>query len=235
MTAAGFTATWTAVDHASSYDWTLSTADDYNNVAPANTKGSGNVTTASANITSLTLTTDTYYLYVKTKGDGKTYADADGASSARAFMIQIDFTSDSQRPDGFPTSTKGTTATAYTIDGYSFTFYGTSGNGYKWNAPTEKYLINGKSGAYILTPAISGKTLKNISFTTSSGNSSSVVLNIKSANGNTDFFNNTSAVGVGTSKSWTLTGTPTANTSYRLQVMSAHNIQLTKLSLMYSF
>lgn len=220
-----FTATWTAVANASSYDWILSTSSTSAGITVGNTKASGNVTSATCSGSTLSLSTGTYYLYVKTKGNGTTYTDADDYAKEDVIMIAIDFTSTSQRPGDFPTSS-GTKTGTHTIDGYSFSF--SAQTAYYWNS----YLMLGKTGSYILTPAISGKKLSNVSFSTTSGVSTNVIPNIKSSDGSSTIYNNASAVAKSSSYSWNLTST-SANTSYRFNVTNNYNIQLASLVLTY--
>lgn len=152
--------------------------------------------------------------------------EANGGSNDT--VIEIDFTSSAQKPEGFPNSGNNTSLTTWSIDGYDFSF--SASNSYKW---MDAYLIIGKKDSYILFPAISGKKLSKVEFTTTSGCSASVVADIYSADGKSTVFGNTAAVGASASKSWTLTGT-SYNTQYQFRVTSAHNIQLETLTLTYS-
>lgn len=225
-----FTASWTAVDNASSYDWVLSTSSTADGIAAGNTKASGNVTSATCSDSALSLTTGTYYLYVKTKGNGTSYLDSDGYDVSHrddAILISIDFTSTDQRPVDFPSgSAAKLDATSYTIDGYSFEFYG--GTDCRWTS----YLIFGKSGAYVKTPAISGKKLSTVHFTTTSGCSTNVIPKVMSTDGSSTVYNNASKMAQSRSYSWSLSS-PVANTRYRFQVTNGYNMQVAKMDLVF--
>jgi len=224
-----FTATWAAVDHATSYDWVLSSSNTAAGITAQNTIASGdNLTTATCTVSNLSLVTGPYYLYVKTNGNGTAFLSSDGYDNDHkddAILISIDFTSTAQRPSGFPTSS-GTTSGTHTIDSYSFSFHAQTA--YYWGS----YLMLGKSDSYMLLPAIQNKKLKIVGFTTTSGVSTNVVPKIKSSDGASTVFDNTSAMAQSKSYSWSLTS-PSANTSYRFQVTNGYNIQLAKLDLAY--
>ena len=138
-------------------------------------------------------------------------------------------------PNGFPTSkTSDTSGTSYTWDGYSFVFCSAgSGNGYNWNS-SSKYILNGKNGAYILLPAVNGMKLSNISFVAPSGASTSVQVAVKSADGSSSIKDATTLSSQGSDNpySWNISGAN--NTSYRIQIVSAHNAQFQNLTLTYT-
>ena len=134
----------------------------------------------------------------------------------------------------FPnTSTGVTTKTTYTIGDYEWTFSPSSGNKFSWYDNGD-YILWGKSGGYILMPAIEGKKLTSVTILTGKQASTSVKVGVYNEAG-------TAAVSGGTAMTlnkqnaeftWTLTGTE-VNTHYQLRVTSAHNAQLQKLTLVY--
>ena len=136
--------------------------------------------------------------------------------------------------DTFPETSAGVTTTStYTIDGYEWTFSPSSGNKFSWY-PSDKYILWGKTGGYILLPAVEGKKLTSVTILTGKGASTSVKVGVFTADG-------TSAVSGGEAKTlnaqnteftWTLTGTE-VNTHYQLRVTSKHNAQLQTLTLIY--
>ena len=136
--------------------------------------------------------------------------------------------------DNFPnTSTGVTTPTTYTIGDYEWTFAPSSGNKFSWYND-KKYILWGKSGGYILMPAVPGKKLISVTILTGTGASTSVKVGVYNAGG-------TAAVSGGEAITlsqqnaeftWTLTGTE-VNTHYQLRVTSNHNAQLQTLTLIY--
>ena len=98
----------------------------------------------------------------------------------------------------------------------------------------DKYLLWGKSGAYILLPAIEGKSLTSVTILTGKNASTSVKVGVYKADGS-------AAVKGGeeitlnakdSEFSWSLSET-TPNTKYQLRVCSKHNAQFQKLTLKY--
>lgn len=162
---------------------------------------------------------------------------ANFAYAGQGTLITINFAEADQRPDNFPTSSsnKGTTLTAYTIAGYSFSFY--AADGYYWPHADQnnlKYLIIGKANSYILFPAIAGQKLTNVKFTTGSSASPNVIPDIYSADGETSIFGNTSKLAAGASYEWSLSDKGTTNnTSYQFRITNGYNAQLTSLELTY--
>lgn len=194
------------------------------NATPDSGYAFGEWTVTDANNNPIIVDNNTFTMPASNVSVSATFAQ----SSSDKTVISINFTSTDQRPGTFPTSSSsaGKTATEYTIAGYPFTFY--AATAYYWSS----YLLIGKKGSYILFPAISDKKLTNVSFTTTSGISASVVADVMSADGETSIYGNTSALGQSATKSWDLTNTE-VNTSYRLQVTSAHNAQFASLTLTY--
>lgn len=160
---------------------------------------------------------------------------ADFAYDGQGTFISINFAEADQRPNNFPTSNsnKGTTLTAYTIAGYSFSFCASTG--YYWphaDLNDQKYLLIGKADSYILFPAIEGQKLTNVKFRTGANASPNVIADIYSADGETSIYGNTNKLANGTTYEWSLTGT-TNNTSYQFRITNAYNAQLTSLELTY--
>lgn len=140
----------------------------------------------------------------------------------------------STRPcDTFPnTSTGVTTTTSYTIGDYEWTFSPSSGNKFSWYS--DGYILWGKKDGYILMPSVAGKKLTKVTILTGKGASTSVQVGVYNTDG-------TAAVAGGEAKilnakdaefSWELTGAD-VDTKYQLRVVSAHNAQLQKLTLIY--
>lgn len=136
--------------------------------------------------------------------------------------------------DTFPEGSTGSNVkTSYTIGDYEWTFAPSSGNKFSWYKD-QKYILWGKSGGYILMPAVPGKKLTSVTILTGKGASKSVQVGVYTADGK-------AAVSGGAAKTlnaqdaeftWTLTGTE-VNTHYQLRVTSGHNAQLQTLTLIY--
>ena len=136
--------------------------------------------------------------------------------------------------DTFPEGSTGSKVeTSYTIGDYEWTFSPSSGNKFSWYDNGD-YILWGKSGGYILMPAVPGKKLTSVTILTGTGASTSVKVGVYNAGG-------TAAVSGGEVKTlsqqnaeftWTLTGTE-VNTHYQLRVTSNHNAQLQTLTLIY--
>ena len=146
----------------------------------------------------------------------------------------IEFSAAEKPCDTFPDTSAGvTTTTTYTIGGYEWTFSPSDGAKFSWYS-SQKYVLWGKSGGYILMPAIEGKKLTSVKILTGVGASTKVMVGVFDKGGN-------KAVAGGEAKqlneqdaefSWNLTGTE-VNTHYQLRVTSAHNAQFQKLTLIY--
>lgn len=162
--------------------------------------------------------------------DAKFYMEKAAASSEPVTIVL----SAASRPcSNFPnTSTGVTTKTTYTIGDYEWTFSPSSGNKFSWYS--DGYILWGKSGGYILMPAIEGKKLTKVTILTGKSASTNVKVGVYNEAGN-------AAVSGGTAIqlnkqnaefSWTLSDTAN-NTKYQLRVTSSHNAQLQKLTLVY--
>lgn len=117
-----------------------------------------------------------------------------------------------------------------TIDGYSWTFFA----GTKFRLYDQGYFLWGQKDAYILMPAVEGKSLSKVTILTGKKASTAVQVGVYDAEGK-DAVPGGSAITLNATDkefSWTLTGT-TANTSYQLRVCNAKNAQLQKLTLVY--
>ena len=134
----------------------------------------------------------------------------------------------------FPdTSTGVTVKTTYTIGEYEWTFAPSSGNKFSWY-PTDKYILWGKSGGYILMPAVDGRKLTSVTILTGKGASTSVMVGVYNEAGTLEV-NGGAAIKLAEKNaefSWSLTDTE-VNTPYQLRITSAHNAQLQKLVLVY--
>ena len=128
------TYTWPAASNASSYDVYLYSDEGCTSpVTP--TEGSPyNVSTTSATLTGLTAST-TYYCKVKSKGNGSTYCENGGTTSAQSgtttdpsiiYNANLDGTSGSTTAG---TSTEAAKACGYSKSGYKFKWWNTADNG----------------------------------------------------------------------------------------------------------
>lgn len=135
--------------------------------------------------------------------------------------------------DTFPNTSAGvTTKTTYTIDGYAWTFSPSNGNKFSWYSD-DKYILWGKSGGYILFPAVDGKKLTKVTILTGKNCSTSVKVGVYNESGDAvvsggdakQFAKNTEFI-------WNLSGTEVGK-RYQLRVTSAHNAQLQTLTLQY--
>lgn len=118
----------------------------------------------------------------------------------------------------------------FTVDGYTFVLAGDGTNGC---ASYDGYVLFGKAGAYIQSPAVADYKLKSITILTGANASTQVQVGVKDAAGN--FVGGGDAITLNakaTEFTYNLSGTA-ANTAYRLQVVSAHNAQAQKLVLVY--
>lgn len=148
-----------------------------------------------------------------------------------AFTIVLD--ASSKLCDEFPEGSTGVTVTTtYTIGDYEWTFSPSSGNKFSWY--TDGYVLWGKKDGYILMPAVEGKKLTKVIILTGKNASVKVQVGVYDAEG-------TAAVAGGEAKTlseknaefaYTLTNTE-VNTNYQFRVVSAHNAQFQKLTLVY--
>lgn len=159
-------------------------------------------------------------------------------STGSETTISVDFSKVESYPSSFPklTANKLVDATTFSFGGYDFVFAGSTGNGYYQAMDgSTPYIINGKQGAYIELPAISGKKLTKVTGTTRKGASTSVMIAITNGNnekvtGGTEM--KWDQVGEKMDYTYNLSGTA-VNTKYRIAITSAHNAQFTKLELVY--
>lgn len=127
---------------------------------------------------------------------------------------------------GLPTSAVKGAEKSYTYDGQTITLYGDASNGFKFSGSDgDRYLIMGKSGAYLTLPAFDFAVAK-IVVEGRAGASASTVQNIYVGN---------TAVSTATTGA-TGTNTYVINENYRaagnvytLKVTSAHNTQITSI------
>lgn len=136
--------------------------------------------------------------------------------------------------DNFPNTSAGvTTTTTYTIGGYDWTFSPSSGNKFSWYSD-QKYILWGKSGGYILMPAVEGKRLTSVTILTGKNASTNVKVGVYTEDGKTAVDGGESIMlnKQNAEFNWTLTNTE-VNTHYQLRVTSAYNAQLQQLTLIY--
>ena len=137
--------------------------------------------------------------------------------------------------EGFPdSSSPATSAATYTIGDYSWTFSPSSGNKFAYYTNNGTYILWGKSGGYILLPAIEGKKLTKVTILTGKGASTSVKVGVYDETGTTEVSGGEAMQLNATNSefSWNLSGTA-ENTHYQLRVTSKHNAQLQTLTLKY--
>lgn len=148
-----------------------------------------------------------------------------------AFTVVLDASSKlcAEFPEG---STGVTETTTYTIGDHEWTFSPSSGNKFSWY--TDGYVLWGKKGGYILMPAVEGKKLTQVVILTGKNASVKVQVGVYDAEGS-------APVAGGEAKtlseknaefSYALTGTE-VNTQYQFRVVSEHNAQFQKLTLVY--
>ena len=136
--------------------------------------------------------------------------------------------------EDFPlVATKETTTKTYTIGEYEWTFSPTGGNKFGWH-DTQRYILWGKQGGYILMPAIEGKKLTSVKILTGIGASKNVSVGVYDANGEEAVAGGEAIVLAEQAGefSWTLTGTE-VNTHYQFRITNAYNAQLQTLTLIY--
>lgn len=152
------------------------------------------------------------------------------ALGGNALQITVDF---AEKPcDDFPVDKDAglKDENTYKIGSYDYTFK--AADLYYWNS--QKYLMLGKSGSYMGLPAIEGKKLAKVEIGNSSGCSQSVEVAITGVDGNAVSGGEAQKFETKSSTyTYNLSGTA-VNTSYRVQVMSKHNVQIVKLVLTYT-
>ena len=194
--------------------------------------------TASVSGTTVTITADANTgsdeisgMITVTATDGtvtKTAAVTVKQKSQAATIITLDFTSADNLPEGFPTSS-GTKTGTYSYNGYEFVFNAAASFYYM---PTGYALLIGKTGSYILTPAIEGKTLTSIAFKTGSGASEKVIVDVYDADGTISLGVNSATLKKGTEYDWSIADTE-PNTSYQIRVTNNNNAQFAYLTLTF--
>ncbi len=193
----------------------------------------------SVDVTGLTEGTSyMYYAYAKvgdaepTKGETKTFktktiSDAD---------ISIDFSDVAVYPSGFPTGQGTTELKTYLFDGrYNIALYAPNAY-YRLTSNYEgvEYicLFMGKQGAYLVLPALEGKSLAKVVAKASPNVSTAVEVGISNMDD--------AAVDGGAVRTWQKGGTCTyelkgtaVNTTYKLYVNNDKNVQISALDLYY--
>lgn len=172
----------------------------------------------------------TYTVTVKGGDITKTVTINQGsASSGEELVIDVNF--NEKKDYGLPVGKANIekNSKTFTVDGYEFVASGDGSNGFYYN--TDGYLLFGKKGAYIQTPAIEGYKLSEITILTGKGASTNVMVGVFDTAGNQVV----APIKLETQNAefkFTLT-TPSANTAYRLQVDSAHNAQAQTLKFVF--
>ena len=201
-------------------------------ILKAEVNGTKVTVTASANPNN-TAESQTLILSVDDGNKVEVPVRVEGKPSGNETIITLDLTNKDNYPEGFPTS-KTEEEKSYTFGGYTYTFKGTTGAGYYFQA-TSKYLMLGKTGAYIELPAIPDKKLTKITLTTRDGASKKVTVGIVDTN-------DAIVIG-GDNKLWNQDGgnivytydlsESLVNTKYRIKVTNSNNIQLVKWEFVY--
>ena len=167
-------------------------------------------------------------------GEGEEGGEEGGEVVPGEGAVTIEFSAATRPCDDFPNTSAGvTTTTTYTIGGYEWTFSPSSGNKFSWYSD-KKYVLWGKSGGYILMPAIEGKKLTSVTILTGVGASTNVKVGVYDESGSAAVKGG-DAIQLNQQNAeftWNLTETE-ANTHYQLRVASAHNAQFQKLTLIY--
>lgn len=149
--------------------------------------------------------------------------------------FEIVLSAETRPCDTFPNETAGETTTkSYIIDGYEWTFSpSSSSNKFTWY-PTDKYILWGKQGGYILMPSVEGRRLTSVTILTGKGASTKVNVGVFDAEGKAAVKGGEAIVlsAQNSEFSWTLTDTE-VGARYQLRITSAHNAQLQKLTLKY--
>ena len=132
----------------------------------------------------------------------------------------------------FPEGSTGVNVTTkYTIGGYEYTFAPSSDAKFSWY--TDKYILMGKQGAYILLPAIEGKKLTKVVFMTTGGCSEKTTVGIYSEDGSTVVTGGEDQKHVkNTEFTYNLTGTE-AGKHYQWRVTNANNAQFQWMKMYY--
>lgn len=178
-------------------------------------------------------TTYMYYAYAKVgdeviKGATKTFTTKTDSDAD----ISIDFSDASIYPSGFPTS-KGTSALeTYLFDGrYNIAIYAPDAY-YRLSSGDCVCLFMGKKGAYLVLPALEGKSLVRVVAKASPNVAADVEIGISDMND--------VVVDGGAVQAWQKDGTctyelkgTTVNTAYKLFVDNDKNVQISALDLYY--
>ncbi len=210
--------------------------EDATEVAPTVVPAEAVGTEWSVNVTDLIEGTSyMYYAYAKVgdteyKGETKkfttkTISDAD---------ISIDFSDVATYPSGFPTGKGTTELKTYLFDGHNISLY--APDAYYRLTSTGEYeyicLFMGKKGAYLVLPALEGKSLVKVVAKGSPNVSTAVEVGISNMDD--------SAVDGGAVQTWQKNGTctyelkgTTVNTEYKLYVNNDKNVQISALDLYY--
>lgn len=132
----------------------------------------------------------------------------------------------------FSLSTSGngaSTETSKTYGGYTYKLYAAN-NCYYFNSEA---LFIGKSGSYIIFPAIADKKLASVTIWNNSGAGAPSILICPTDNTTATTGGAAATVSAGLSNKWTLTAT-SANTAYRMYINNDKNLQATRIQLVYS-
>ncbi len=212
--------------------------NDATEVAPTEVPAAAVAAEWSVEVTGLTEgTTYMYYAYAKVGDDvitgtpktftTKTVSDAD---------ISVDFSDTSVYPSGFPTG-KGTTALeTYLFDGrYNIALYAPDAY-YRLSSTYESQeyvcLFMGKKGAYLVLPALEGKSLVKVVAKSSPNVAAGVEIGISDMNDVVVDGGAVQAWQKNDTYTYELNGTA-VNTSYKLYVNNDKNVQISTLDLYY--
>jgi len=153
-----------------------------------------------------------------------------GLGNAMAQEVTLDFTLETSEGSkesvwGFPASSSNKTVDeqSFTYGGYTIKVAGSEGNGYYWN-DKDKYLLMGKTGAYLVLPAFSFD-VERIDIEIPSGASTKVEQNIFVG----DEAVSTKTTGNGTKNFAIASAYQAAGNVYTLKVLSNYNTQIKRI------
>lgn len=227
------TTTSAQISVSSSVDWTASSDNAAFTVSPASGSGNGTITVnfdenTTTEDRSAVITVATTSDKVSTKSYQVTLTQK-GKPSGEELTITAVF--DKQGAYGIKGTSKSKTkdSETFTVDGYEFVLAGDGTNGC---ASYDGYILFGKQGAYIQTPAVEGYTLQSIVITTGAGASTNVCAAVYATDGTTVVSPEQKLDEKGADFTFELSNAA-SGAAYRLQVTNAYNAQAQKLVLTY--
>ena len=149
-------------------------------------------------------------------------------STGASLTITADFT---VVIDALPqASSNGIKDGKYTFGGYEFVLHAAD-KFYQAKSNEQYYLLIGKKDSYVQLPAIPGKTLSKVKFTTGASASENVIVDVAKADG-TRLNINSDKLKKGMEYEWEITGGE-AGAAYKLLVTNTYNAQFQNIILSY--